>query len=60
LLGKLLFVKDIHVLLTDEDFGGSVLGRAAESKRVAHHDGADGEFVVVKGMRYICHCKREL
>jgi hypothetical protein len=56
-LGKLLFVKDIHVLLMDEDLGGSVFGRAAESNSVAYHEGADGEFVVVEGMRYRCHCK---
>ena len=60
MLGKLLFVKDIHVLLTDEDRGGGILGRTAESNSVAYHQGADGEFVVVESMRYICHCKREL
>ena len=48
-------MKDIHVLR-----GGGVLGRAAESNSVARHEGADGEFVVVESMRYICHCKREL
>jgi hypothetical protein len=60
LLGKLLFVKNIHVLLTDEDWGGGVLGRAAESNSVAHHEGVDGGFVVVESMRSIYHCKREL
>jgi hypothetical protein len=59
-LRKLLFVKDIHILLTGEDGGGGVLGRTAESNSVAYHDGADGEFVVVEGTRYRCHCKREL
>jgi hypothetical protein len=52
-LGKLLFVKDIHVLLTDEDREGGILGRTAESNSAAYHEGADGEFVVVEGMCYI-------
>jgi hypothetical protein len=59
-LGKLLFVKDIHVLVTDEDRGGGVLGRTAEGNSVAHHERADGELVVVEGMQYRCHCRREL
>jgi hypothetical protein len=52
-LGKLLFVKDIHVLLTDEDRGGGILGRTAESNSVVYHERADGKFVVVEGMCYI-------
>jgi hypothetical protein len=57
LLRELLFVENIHILLTDMDGGGSILRRATESDRVSHHEGADGETVVVEGVHYGSHGK---
>lgn len=50
-------MENIHILLTDMDGGGSILRRATESDRVSHHEGADGETVVVEGVHYGSHGK---